>query len=361
MTDFRIRWKQAVVESGLAAVGIIPANPPKTWSHYRYIIAHGVAPELGYLTTHLALKKDYEAILPGTRYIICCVAVLPTWPEQMPCKYARFCAIGDYHAVMRERMASIWRVLAPYYPDANVRYCVDSAPVLERELSVRAGLGGIGFNHLMIHPELGSFVILGEIFVDVDLRNMAEMLPIRDDGDRFDGELLVPGGVNCCRPGERCCVRACPTGALSEDGYDFNRCLAYWTTQHKGEIPEFYAKAMGDVVWGCDRCQMGCPRNKRAANAGVSVSPLISLSMNEILSLSARQLGKRLSGTPIADAHPYLLQRNVCIVIGNTGDARYVEELVKIVENHPSEWVRGAAMRALRCLHVSGENVLCRV
>ena len=336
------------IDLGIDALGVVPAEPTLSFEIYKQVIARGVPPQLDYLARNADCRRDFEAILPGTQSVICCACALPVFRAETALRFARFCAVGDYHLMMREKLQKLDAHLRAHFPITQSRICVDSAPVLERELAVRAGFGDIGFNRMLIHPELGSFIVLAELLVDADLSPFRDRLSHRAREASAD---ITPGARNCCTSGHRCCVRACPVGALTEGGYDMNRCLAYWTTQHKGDIPEPYATAMGDMIWGCDRCQAACPRNQRvSAISHEAHSPLSDLTFEEILSLSARQLRKRLANTPLADGNPHLLVRNTCIAIGNARNSKYAVLLGNIAEAHPCDWVRRAAVRALNMI-----------
>lgn len=328
----------------IQSIGIIPATPPITYHPYCDQIARGVPPQLEYLVKNSGCRRNFDDLMPGTKSIVCCAVRLPIFEPNVPLKFARFCAIGDYHDVLRKRISELDSWLRTKYSVQCSRICVDTAPILERELAARAGLGTIGFNRMVIHPDFGSFIAIGELLVDIDLmpyRNEIEKNVIKPN-DEFDA--VTPGKLHCCKSGNRKCVQACPTGALLEEGYDVHKCLAYWTTQHKGVIPEPYASAMKDVIWGCDRCQNACPRNAKLCGNSTTSSennPLNTLTFREILTLSVRKLRMRLAGSSIADAHPYMLIRNACIVIHNLHiENEYLDELRNIAENHPCEWVK---------------------
>lgn len=333
----------------LHSIGLFPAVRPLSYERYCEEIARGVPVNLGYLVKNAECRRDFETIMPGTKTIVCCAAALPFFEDTVPIQYARFCAIGDYHAVLKERMTQLDSWLRTKYPIQNSRICVDTAPVLERELAARAGLGGIGFNRMVIHPTLGSFIALGELLVDVDLMPYRNEIEFNNTEPDDETAAITPGARHCCKTGVRKCVQACPAHALTDEGYDVHKCLAYWTTQHKGVIPEPYSTLMEDVIWGCDRCQNACPRNQNLRvfpMIPLKTNPLNELTLKEILTLSARKLRMRLAGTCIADAHPYMLQRNACIVIQNTRrESQYAEELTQIAQTHPCEWVRAQVMR----------------
>ncbi len=395
------------------AIGIVSATSLLTYDQYMAIVSHGVPENLGYLVKNAACRCGFEALMPGTKSVVCCALRMPELPEVLRPYLARFCAFGDYHAIVRERLTAFAEKLCQHYGVQNYRICVDSAPILERELAVRAGLGKIGHNRMVIHPELGSYVVLGEILVDVDLMAYeSEIVRLSDKPSATEvSNGVMPGACGCCASGHRLCAAACPTGALTEDGYDFHRCLAYWTTQHRGEMPEAFALAMGACLWGCDRCQIACPRARggqqkvaarmaqprhsdaagaydgdsriaHAPNKNLSThdemiknsecsvdceynansrcddvyntnpekcEPVIyGLKWAEMLEMSAGQLRRSLANTAMGGAHPYMVQRNLCLVIGNLGFWHYEKQLVEVCRSHACEWVRSAAERALK-------------
>ena len=344
MNSFFEDWPTFLDNIGVHALGVIPAGDLLTWPEYEQIIQSGVPANLQYLVRNASCRKDFDSVLPGTKSVVGCAVAMPEFPKNIPCRYARFCALGDYHQVLRQKLALVDARLRQQYPIQNSRVCVDSAPVLEREVAVRAGIGDIGFNRLVIHEQYGSFIALGELLVDVDISHDAGLLGFHTTAQPSGA--LCPGQVRCCPAGKRICVQSCPTGALSESGYDFNKCLSYWSTQHKGEIPVAYANAMGDMSWGCDRCQTPCPR-QRANHLSPAESPLYHLTLRDILTSSANGLRKRCFGSPLADAHPCMLQRNACIVIKNTYQTEYLPLLENIVQNHACDWVQATAWRVI--------------
>lgn len=344
MTDFYTNWPDTLKKLNIHALGIVSAEKTKTYSIYCDIVHKGVPANLHYLIKNAACRQDFSQIMPETKSVICVAIAIPEVPDTSICKYARFCASGDYHQVLRDKLNAVDLLLRQHYPIHQSRICVDSAPVLERELAVRAGIGHIGFNRMVIHPQYGSWISLGELLVDVDLCSDAKLLNYQTHpGDSSD---LIPGSKCNCSTGNRICIKSCPTGALSESGYDMHRCLSYWSTQHKGEIPEEYEVLMGCVLWGCDRCQLCCPQNKSFHTVNAN-SPLWTLSYENILTTSGKSLQKKFNGSPLADAHPYLVQRNACIVLGNLGDMRYISLLDLVSRDHKCDWVRSTAKRSL--------------
>jgi epoxyqueuosine reductase len=157
---------------------------------------------------------------------------------------ARYARGEDYHSLIRRRLHTLADALRTDYPDHQFRTFVDTAPVLEREHALRAGLGWIGRHTLLIHPVLGSWLLLGGIATTLRL------LP-----DPEHGRITDHCGT-CTR-----CIDACPTGAIGDYTVDATRCISYLTIEHRGPIDPAYHIAIGDRVFGCDVCQEVCPHN----------------------------------------------------------------------------------------------------
>src|SRR5690606_6307703 len=142
-------------------------------------------------------------------------------------------------------------------PGARTRVMVDTAPVLERALAAKTARGFIGKNTCYIHPLLGSFLMLGVVLTDIPLPS-DERVPV--DPARH----LPSGGCGACRE----CQVHCPTGALDADyRIDAKKCLAYWTIEHRGVIPERFWPWIGTYYFGCDICQITCPYNMKDRHA----------------------------------------------------------------------------------------------
>jgi epoxyqueuosine reductase len=148
----------------------------------------------------------------------------------------------DYHKVVRARLRPAARVLeAAGY---KARVCVDTVPLLERHFAWKAGLGFIGKNGLLIHPEFGSYLFLGAILTDMDLEDSTPL----------------PDGCNECEV----CLRGCPTSALvASRVLDAGRCISTWTIESRGPFPQT-APPLHGHLFGCDRCQEVCPYNRQA-------------------------------------------------------------------------------------------------
>jgi epoxyqueuosine reductase len=173
-------------------------------------------------------------------------------------------------------------------------------------MALRAGIGWLGKNSSVISPEYGSWIFLGEIFTDLELK---PDLPL---------ETLC---ANCTR-----CIDACPTGALEVPFVvDARKCISYLTIEHRGEIPDDLQPAIGKLVYGCDTCQSVCPFNKVAKQSDSfnrdQRSPLVDMPLDELAGVSDEKFRELTVGSAIRRCKPEGMRRNARIVKNNAADA----------------------------------------
>jgi epoxyqueuosine reductase len=309
-----------------------------------------------YLSRRLEARLDPKTILPGARSALCVALQYhplssedgeggepegDLWP-----RVARYARGRDYHDVMGERLKLLAGRIAAEFPGAESRPYIDTGPVLERGLAARAGLGVVGKNTNLLHPEGGSWFLLGELFLTLDL----------------DPDLPLADLCGSCTR----CLEACPTGALPEPfRLDSNRCISYWTIEHRGPLPAAAREMVGEWVFGCDVCQEVCPWNAAplggsAGNAGdagdagdigdrseLGLPPeRAELDLARLLNLSREEYIPRFRGSPMKRPKLSGLQRNAAVAMGNRRDPRYVPDLARaLAEGEPL--VRGHAAWAL--------------
>lgn len=232
---------------GCSHFGIASPAPFATeFDFFRNWLQEGRNGAMKWLEHSGSLRQKPGDLLPGVRSIA--VFAFPYFHEPARSEAPRISAYAlgaDYHRVIRQRLTRILSSLRRHFPAINGLVTVDSAPVFEKALAVRAGLGWIGHNTCLIHPICGSYVFLGELFLD---------LPLPHSEPRH-------GSCGGC---DRC-LAACPTGALIAPGIlDSRRCIAYQTIEYRGIFDPASAGKLNGWLFGCDICQSVCPHNRNA-------------------------------------------------------------------------------------------------
>ncbi|MFN0246338.1 MAG: tRNA epoxyqueuosine(34) reductase QueG [Kofleriaceae bacterium] len=338
-------------ELGFVRAAIVPIEPPRRHELYTSWLASGHAGEMTYLATpeHREQRANLRSLLDAARSL---VVVALAYDQHDPAldvpvtrlrgRIARYARGEDYHLVMRDKLVLLADRLAQELgaPVAS-RPCVDSAPIMEREWAERGGLGFIAKNTMLIAPGAGSYIVLGELLVDAELAPTAP--PIAEDGAKRCGKC-------------RACLDACPTQAFV-DAYvlDARRCISYLTIENHAAIPRELRASVGTWVFGCDVCQEVCPFN---AGDGEAHDPLLTPRSGEhalpdlvaLAQKGANQLRQFVKRTALRRVPRDVLLRNVCVALGNTGDARAIAPLVALLRER-SPLVREHAVWALGRLH----------
>ncbi len=241
--------KRRALEVGFDLAGIARLGPSTTGNALRRWLAAGMNAGMAYLERHLEVRLDPRRLLPSARSILCVAVSYAPGDSSSVARsrrnVARYACGEDYHPWMRARLEAAADSLVDLVPGLAWRAVVDTAPLLEREWAARAGLGAIGKNGLLIHPELGSWLLLGSLLLSVDLE---PDLPLGD----LCGDCTA-------------CLEECPTQAFPAPYVlDSRRCISYWTIEHRGEFPKAPEPRLDGWVFGCDRCQEVCPWNRSA-------------------------------------------------------------------------------------------------
>ena len=215
---------------------------------------------------------------------------------------SRYALGRDYHKVLRKRLKILGKKIHETVSSLGYRVFVDSAPVLEKPIAEKAGLGWIGKHTNLINKESGSFFFLGEIYTDLSL-------PFKDASSNHCGSCSA-------------CIDVCPTKAIvAPYVIDARKCISYLTIELKGSIPEKYRKLIGNRIYGCDDCQIFCPWNKFAKKSAVKdFSPrykLDSLELIEAFLWSKTTWQEKTEGTAIRRISHEQWLRNVAVAMGN--------------------------------------------
>jgi len=232
---------------------------------------------------------------------------------------ARYARYSDYHNVLGERLKQLTDFVNQLGGESTCSlWYVDTGPLLERDLAQRAGLGFIGKHTNLISRRLGNWVFLAEIITTLELE------PDAPEKNRCG---------SCAR-----CIAACPTAAITAPfQLDARRCISYLTIELKGSIPLDLRPAIGNRIFGCDDCLEACPWNRFAREGQLMKSharpELAEPDLLELLSLDEAGFKDRFSGTPILRTRRRGLLRNVCVALGNIGDAQALPPLRKAAED----------------------------
>lgn len=320
-------------DRGFALAGIATAEPSVHADAVRQWVAEGKHGTMGWIENHLDIRLDLDKLLPGAKSVIavCDAYAAAGDSASAPAgktvggprgKIARYAWGDDYHKVLKKRLHGLADALAAEHPGAAFRTAVDTAPALERELAVRAGLGWQGKNTMMIHPRHGSYTLLGLIATTLELPTSEEMsfpkLPA--------GGATVPGAdhcANCTR-----CIDACPTDAIAAEGYtiDASRCVSYLTIEHRGPVADDLLPDFRGWIAGCDICQEVCPYNAIGERHPLPIHERYApgprdfdagLDLVEILSWTAEDRARVFRGSALKRIKLDMIRRNALIAIGN--------------------------------------------
>lgn len=283
---------------GFAAVGFASVGPCQTFDRFNAWLGRGFAGDMIYLAKYAALRADPRQVMPEAHSLIVVAARYPA--DQQIAPFSNYCRGRDYHDVLRVKLQQLASGLAAQSRvPLSARICVDSAPVLEREWAVRAGLGWIGRQGSLVNPEWGCTLFLGELLVNLDLTPSTPM----------------PNKCGQCRR----CVEACPTGAIQPDGLiDARRCIAGLTIEYNGKIPGDLQPLMGVSIFGCDRCTAVCPYNRSGTAAILPEFNPIGATMptaRECLAMSEADFQRRFRGTVVYRSGLTRLKRNALIAM----------------------------------------------
>ncbi len=333
------RIKARALEIGFDAVGIAAVEPLEARAHFEAWLAAGRHGEMSYLAARKQRERrdDPARILPDIRSVVC-VALChePSREAARDCRLgriARYAAGEDYHRLMRDRLGAFQRFLREEaLPGARALWYSDTGAILERGWAERAGLGWIGKHSGLLSQRIGSWFVLGEVLVDRVL-----------DPD-------PPPAREHCGTCTRC-IAACPTGAIvAPYQLDARLCISYLTIELRGPIPRELRPLVGDWIFGCDLCQEVCPWNRFAPPARESrlhARTLDGWTLERFLTLDDAGFDALFAGSPIRRARRGGFLRNVCVALGNRGEAGAAPALAAALASDPDALVRMHAAWAL--------------
>ena len=298
--------KRRAGELGFAATGIARLDRNPHAAELDRWLAAGHAGTMTYLHRQAEKRKDPRLIMPKAKSA---VVTLTNYyheagvasPAARP-RVAQYAWSSDYHDVLGKRLEQLATAIRDLVPGATTRCYVDAGPVPERELAQLAGLGWIGKNMMLIHPEIGSFTFIGVVLTDAGL------------------EPDLPFEADRCGTCRRC-LDACPTQAFAGPrDLDARACISYLTIEHRGEFTASEATQVGDWLFGCDVCQDVCPWNVSFARAtldpGFAPRPDIARpDVGQLVTMNEQEFERRYDGTPFTRPGHRGIRRNAAAVV----------------------------------------------
>ncbi|MBO6558300.1 MAG: tRNA epoxyqueuosine(34) reductase QueG [Pseudomonadales bacterium] len=315
-------------ELGFSAAGMTDVDLTRHGEYLKDWLAADFHGDMEYMKRHDSLRWHPEDLHPGTVSIVSVrIDYLEHEPQatelldQEGTAYVSRYALGrDYHKVIRGKLKKLVARISDYCLDQGIedfqaRVFTDSAPLLEKAIAEKAGLGWIGKNTLLINEKAGSWFFLGEVLTNLPLPSAQEQARNR---------------CGSCSA----CIDICPTDAIVEPyRLDARKCISYLTIEQRGMIPEEYRKAMGNRVFGCDDCQLVCPWNRYAGhNQESDFKPRHGLEDADLLELfgwSEATFLKNTEGSAIRRTGYEGWLRNLAVALGNMKTSSQLVSLLR--------------------------------
>ena len=311
-------------ELGFSQLGITDIDLSSHEEALKRWLANGYHGNMDYMAKHGLMRARPAELVPGTTRVICVrLDYLPqdakfakTLKDKNAAYVSRYALGRDYHKLMRKRLQQLGKKISTHCEAFNCRPFVDSAPVLERPLAEKAGLGWVGKHTLLLNKEAGSWFFLGELFIDIPLP--ITQLESDQDKEKRDKNTAEKSGCGSCVA----CIKICPTNAIVEPYVvDAKRCISYFTIESPDPIPVELRSLMGNRIYGCDDCQLICPWNKYA-----KLTPeqdfqarhqLDNVSLLTLFRWTEEDFLSKLEGSPIRRIGYDSWLRNIAVALGN--------------------------------------------
>jgi epoxyqueuosine reductase len=302
-------------ELGFAHIGVADVDLSQHEAVLQDWLDKGYHGEMAYMANHGMMRARPAELHPGTIRVICArMDYLPpdagfasNLTDPNLGYISRYAGGRDYHKLIRQRLKKLGDKIHQYcqqfdFHNTDFRPFVDSAPILERPLADKAGLGWTGKHSLILHPDAGSWFFLGELLINLPL-------PL---------DIPIEEGCNTCVA----CIKSCPTDAIVEPYVvDARRCISYLTIELQGAIPEEFRPLIGNRIYGCDDCQLVCPVNAKAPLTQETDfhtrSALIQPDLLTLFAWSESQFLSQTEGSAIRRIGHKRWLRNIAIALGN--------------------------------------------
>ena len=319
-----LKIKQLGQELGFDQVGIANLDLSQETSYLKKWLQTGFQGKMHYLEKNINLREHPELLLPDTVRIICCSINYPkTFPSH---PLAAFAQLPNYTTNITDLLKKYAeKISAEIDLPQKTRVFSGHAPISEKSLATKAGIGWCGKNSLLVNNTSGSYFFLGEILINLPL-------PIDQPTTNRCG--------NCSK-----CIDQCPTKAIvAPHQLDARRCIAYLTAEYHGVIPLELRPLIGTKIFGCDACQQACPWNRFAKNKSKNLfTPLPYLTSGNLIEWflwDKKEFLEKTKGTPVERITHERWLRNIAIALGNSPATKESYEALQARLNHPSALVK---------------------
>ncbi|MEM1174282.1 MAG: tRNA epoxyqueuosine(34) reductase QueG [Pseudomonadota bacterium] len=330
------------LELGFQQVGVSDINLADAGVRLRAWLKDSMHGEMDWMERHGSKRYQPEELVPGTvRVISLRMDYLPQAQgaaiEQLDdgtrAYVSRYALGRDYHKLLRRRLQQLADRIRDAVGDFGYRAFVDSAPVLEKPIAEKAGLGWIGKHTNLINRDAGSWFFLGELYTDLPL-------PVDSPATEHCGSCSA-------------CIDVCPTDAIvAPFKLDARRCISYLTIEHASAIPEEFRKPMGNRIYGCDDCQLFCPWNKFAAVSDQGdFAPrhgLDDIELSELADWNEDAFLNKTQGSAIRRIGFERWRRNLAVALGNATPSAAVDRALERLNQDASSLVREHVQWALQ-------------
>lgn len=296
--------KNKALELGFNAVGVAKAEKLEAFEqNLNQWLNAGYQAGMNFMERNKEKRTDPTVLVPGAKSVI---SLLLSYypekeqPENIP-QIAKYAYGTDYHFVIKDMMKELWNYIEEFFPELDGRIFVDSAPVPDKIWAVKAGLGWIGKNACLIHKDIGSFMFVSELIINLEL-----------DYDE-------PYHSNFCGSCTKC-LTTCPTGAIVQPGViDSKKCISYLTIENKDDtIPNKFKNQFGQRIFGCDTCQDVCPWNKNPLTTTIQEfkpgKHIFTLDVEAWRNMDKFTFNKLFKQSPLKRAKHKGLMRNVAYI-----------------------------------------------
>ncbi|GMB08739.1 tRNA epoxyqueuosine(34) reductase QueG [Thermolongibacillus altinsuensis] len=323
---------------GIDKIGFASADP-FTELKERLYQQQQLGYQSGFEEPDIEKRTNPSLLLPHARSIIAIALAYPSKMKNAPRSTREerrgiFCRSSwgqDYHRILRDRLEKLEQFILERVPNAKLKSMVDTGELVDRAVAERAGIGWSGKNCSIITPEFGSYVYLGEMITNIP----------------FPPDTPIEDQCGTCNK----CVEMCPTGALVQGGQlNAQRCIAF-LTQTKGFIADEFREKIGNRLYGCDTCQLVCPKNKGKdfhLHPEMEPDPEIAKpKLKPLLHLSNREFKEKFGHLSGAWRGKKPIQRNAILALAHYKDETAIDDLLKLLKEDPRPVIRGTAAWAL--------------